>query len=190
MAGDGVPYQPHAATLDFEDRDRTVSLPEQRFARIELPDARAFTDRGGQPIEGSHGDAALGRHELAQQPMEMVRAALPRGRVAPTPVKARAYATLDGFDDRFVFHLDVVQRAARALPASGLVPDVRTELDARAIDRLRTYAVERQSPRIEVEHQVGEDPPVVGRDTSAVIDGARRRVESDLAFFRQRNLQA
>jgi len=47
MAGDGVPYQPQAATLDFEDRDRTVSLPEQRFARVELPDARAFTDRGG-----------------------------------------------------------------------------------------------------------------------------------------------
>src|SRR5207302_1903744 len=99
MAGDGVPYQPQAATLDFEDRDRTVSLPEQRFGRVELPDARA-------------------------------------------------------------------------------------------IDRLRTDAVERQSPRIEVEHQVGKDPPVVGRDTSAVIDGARRRVESDLTFFRQRNLQA
>ena len=77
----------------------------------------------------------------------MVRAAFARGGVAPPAVEGRAHAALYGLDDRLVFQLNLMQGAAGALAELRLVPDVRTELDARAIDRLRDDAIERQGPR-------------------------------------------
>src|SRR5271163_5353639 len=83
-----------------------------------------------------------------------------------------------------------MQSAPGALAAFRLVPHVGTELDARAVDRLRNDAVERQAPRIVIEHQIGENPPVVRADSPPAISCTVRHIEGTLPFLDQGELQA
>src|SRR5260221_11379547 len=89
---------------------------------------------------------------LAQQPGEMVHAALAGGRVAPAGVEARAHPALHGLHDRLVLGLDAVERGARAGFPLRRGGDVGAEEHARAIDRERLDALYAQAPRIEIEH--------------------------------------
>src|SRR5690348_13017236 len=94
--------------------------------------------------------------EFAQQTMEMVHAPLAGGRIPSLLVEPRAHAPLDRLDDRLVLGLDAIQPRPRPGLELRLVPDERPEDDPRAVNRLRLDEVERQAPRIEVEHQVRE----------------------------------
>src|SRR5208282_3775873 len=88
--------------------------------------------------------------ELAEKTVEMVRAAFACGGVATPAIERRAHTALHGLDDCLVFQFNLMQCASGALAQFRLVPHVRTELDARAVDRLRNNVVERQAPRIAI----------------------------------------
>src|ERR1700754_3718479 len=92
--------------------------------------------------------------ELAEQPMEMVHALLAGRRIPSARIEARAHAPLHRLHDRLILGLDAVERGARARLELRRLPHVRAEEDHGAVDRLRLHEVQRQAPRVEVEHQV------------------------------------
>src|SRR5687767_5215549 len=108
-------------------------------------------------------------HELGEQAMEVVHAALARRRVAASVVQTRANATLNGFDDRLVLALDAVEPGARALFAFARVPDEWEKRHARAIDSEWHDDVHGYAPWVDVEHRCREQPVVVRGDGLAGV---------------------
>lgn len=77
-------------------------------------------------------------------------------------VEACLDASLHLFDDGFVFAFDEVHVGSGAGAEFFGFPHVGAEADAGEVGLLGAYDVERQAPGVEVEHDVGEQPEVVG----------------------------
>ncbi len=99
----------------------------------------------------------------------MMRADLATSGIAAAIVEARADAALNRLDDFLVFHLDLVQVRAHALLAQRFVPYVRDERYSRARRTEWIHDVERKSPRVEVQHDVGEQPEIERSHSLAVV---------------------
>src|SRR4051812_19424116 len=110
----------------------------------------------------------------------MVCADLAAFRVAPAIIEAGAYSALHRLYHLFVFHLDAVESRSDAALAQRRIPHVRHERDFRPARALRRDDVERQSPRIEVEHDVGEQPEVKRADALARVRMLPRQIERRL----------
>ena len=86
------------------------------------------------------------------------------GGIAAAGVEAGFEAAMGGFDDGFVFALDAVEACAGATVEFFGFPDVGEETDFGEIDGEGADDVDGEAPGIEVEHEVGEEPVVVGGD--------------------------
>src|SRR5215210_6593938 len=96
--------------------------------------------------------------------MEVVSPNLTALGVATSIIESGSDAPLDGFDDFFILHLDPVEPSARSTVTLCRVPDVGMERNLGAPNVQRSDHVERESPRVEVEHDVGEQPEVERAD--------------------------
>src|SRR6266446_6997386 len=121
--------------------------------------------------------------------MEMMRAGFARGRISPAGVEARFKSAMSGLDDGLILALDTIQSRARAAIELVGFPDVGEEIDLGQIDGNRPDDVDRQAPRIEVEHEVGEEPVVIRGNIPVVIRRARGDVKSLRVFVGKPNLK-
>src|SRR5689334_22242793 len=94
----------------------------------------------------------------------MVGPGLAGGRISATGVKTGLETAMRGFDNGFVFALHTIQTRSGTAIYPIRLPDVPDERHARQVHRQRSYNIDRQAPRIKVEHQVGKEPVVVRRD--------------------------
>src|SRR5436305_992743 len=77
--------------------------------------------------------------------------------------------------------LDAVQAGAGAAVELRGIPDVGEERHPRAVGGERLDDVDRDAPGVDVQHRVGEEPPVVGGDAKAGVGRAGGEVEGLLA---------
>src|SRR5687768_7084446 len=107
--------------------------------------------------------------------MKVMRSNLsPSGKTSAI-IEPRADSTLHRFHNFLVFHLDLVQVATHSLRAQRLVPDVRYERHPGACRPQRAHDVHRETPGVEVQHEVREEPEVERRHPLAVIGMAFRK---------------
>src|SRR5688500_6873911 len=119
----------------------------------------------------------------------MVGAYLAPFRIPAAIIEAGSHAALNGLDDFLVFHLDAMQIATGASISQLGLPHVRVKRNLGAAGPERRDDVERQSPRVEVQHQVREQPEVKGRYSLPVIRMSRRQIESGRAGLGDSELQ-
>src|SRR5579859_3886262 len=114
--------------------------------------------------------------------MEMMRSLLTRRRVTAAVVETRTHALHHRFDDHLVLTLHAVHGCigTDAGTAPGRIPDIAQECNPSQIDAQWPHNVDRYSPRIEVEHRVGEEPEVICRDPLTVVRRRGRKIEADL----------
>src|SRR6267142_5766027 len=116
-----------------------------------------------------------------EQRMEVVHAALVPRRVPAGPREARAHPALHAEDDVLVLHLDAVQVAAGTLPAQRRVGDQREVAHARPRRPERLHDVDRESPRVQVEHRGRAEPHPVRAHAPVMVAMSRRQRERRLA---------
>jgi hypothetical protein len=98
---------------------------------------------------------------------------LPLRRIATAFVEARCNSFLDLLDNVFILALGLVDAGDGIARHAGLVVHVSQEANASAIDRKRHNNIDGQSPGIEIEHRVREEPVIVRCYALTVI---RRRL--------------
>src|SRR5688500_12425229 len=119
----------------------------------------------------------------------MVGAYLASFRVPASVIEAGANATLNGLDDFLVFHLDTMQIATRASISQLGLPHVRGKRNSGAAGTKRRDDVERQPPRVTVQHQVRGQPDIERRYSLPVIRMSRGQLESGRAGLGDSELQ-
>src|SRR5688572_20164465 len=112
--------------------------------------------------------------EAREERVEVMGTLLAAWAVTPAVVEPGADASLRRLDDLLVLHLDAVEVAADDACERARVGDVRPEQHARARGAEGLHDVQRETPGIEIQHEVGEEPEVPGGDSLALIRMAGR----------------
>src|SRR5215813_13515297 len=107
----------------------------------------------------------------------MVHASLAFRAVSASLIEARAHALLDLLDDVFVLPLHPVYGSAGSLIQLRRIPDVGQERDPGTIRSKRHNNINAETPRIKIEHRIGEKPEVISPDLLAMVRGRRRQLD-------------